>query len=693
MKGWRSIVDAVLITVILVAGTVGVRAYVERVAVWGARPSFYQGEFGPAVMAACGRGFKNPVLNVKSPLLAFLATQSDRFDCASLPAEVPTTALTGPQVTWRYLMWSVALTWITVGEVTWPAIYWLSGVLFGVTAAAAYVGTRLFAGPVLAFAVALLLLTSPLQLRHTPLMRDYAKAPFMVAIGVLLAVIVTKRLSARAQAIAGALFGIVLGIGVGFRNDLLIAIPAFVLAGIVAGLRMQPGKRMRSMAGTIGAGAAGFVVVTMPLWGAYSAGGGASMTHVALLGLAPQFDPALGVQRSPLYGFGHSYDDSVMATVILQHASSALGYTGSIKTYDPTYDRASNSIARNVLTWLPADIWLRALASATNVIRSPASGYDDGALPAIDGAPAAGIIAERERWFNKRSTTVAWLVVAGFVAGAIVDPIATLAVVLITVYFAGYPAIQFHLRHSFHLEVVPLVAMAYLLASFWRLGKALWFERWRPTGSDIRAGFRNAGVVCAFVAVLLVLPLVILRPLQDARLGRLFDGYLAAARDPIQIEDRQTETGNVLLAFPPLPAAERAEARNNTVFGEFIVVEVRSTCSTTSVDLGLEYDNERGRALFNRVITVPRPSRDSTTVFFPAYYSRQDFDGPNIRFALAGLSTTHEQRGCIGAIARVRDASAFPLWMDLVFPARWRELPRHQLIAGWERAIPEGWSP
>jgi hypothetical protein len=77
VKRWT--IDVVLVGCLMMAGAFGVRAYVEQVIKEGARPSFYQGEFGAAVMAACGRGFVNPALAASSPMFDFLAVRSDRF--------------------------------------------------------------------------------------------------------------------------------------------------------------------------------------------------------------------------------------------------------------------------------------------------------------------------------------------------------------------------------------------------------------------------------------------------------------------------------------------------------------------------------------------------------------------------------------------------------------------------------------
>ncbi|HET9830478.1 MAG TPA: hypothetical protein VFP91_02160, partial [Vicinamibacterales bacterium] len=69
----------------------------------------YQLAYGPAVMAACGRGFVNPSSDSSSPLTKFLSQERTRFDCAGLDTNVSQTELTPYQRSERYLLIASAL--------------------------------------------------------------------------------------------------------------------------------------------------------------------------------------------------------------------------------------------------------------------------------------------------------------------------------------------------------------------------------------------------------------------------------------------------------------------------------------------------------------------------------------------------------------------------------------------------------
>ena len=72
------IVGAALFVAALLLGT----WYVPQVVAAGGRPHFYQEEFGPAVMVACGHGYVNPQPGADADLDALLAVNGDDLQCS-----------------------------------------------------------------------------------------------------------------------------------------------------------------------------------------------------------------------------------------------------------------------------------------------------------------------------------------------------------------------------------------------------------------------------------------------------------------------------------------------------------------------------------------------------------------------------------------------------------------------------------
>lgn len=157
----------------------------------GAQPLFYQSNFEPAVMMACGRGFvTSPV--VPQALTDFLNVTRDDFDCGLLPAAMNEQPLTTPaNANWYYLYAAAAATWKVTG-VSWTALDVLVCLMSAAVAALLYGLFRLVAGRLVSATVALLLTLSPANLSHLLSLRDYSKAPFVLAAVLILAALVLR---------------------------------------------------------------------------------------------------------------------------------------------------------------------------------------------------------------------------------------------------------------------------------------------------------------------------------------------------------------------------------------------------------------------------------------------------------------------------------------------------------------------
>ncbi len=287
------------IIVFLVAAFWGGARY-TRAMRGGPHPFFYQSYFEPAVMTACGKGFGVTQSQPLAPALrAFLLEQTDRFSCSDLPADlvVGTTGLyQGP---WRYLMTSVAMAWMVVG-INWSGLAPLFGVLFGVTTAVVFALCRLVVGRAAAMVCAALMCLSPVQLANLPNLRDYAKAPFTLALIAILIAMVVRPLQRRYVLGLAACYGIILGIGYGFRTDLLVDIPPFLIAvalflpgGVMANLPLKAAAMMLCVAT--------FIISAWPIIHAVTSGGGCQW-HFFLLGLSDPFNAALGVRGGRTVG-------------------------------------------------------------------------------------------------------------------------------------------------------------------------------------------------------------------------------------------------------------------------------------------------------------------------------------------------------------------------------------------------------
>lgn len=680
----RRVAPDLIIGLLLFALAVAVgHAYVTTLHEGGLEPEFYQSEFAPAVTSACGRGYLSANLGGLPELEAFLVRRTERFDCSTLPAAIPQGPLTGPQLNWKYLMWSAALTWRLEGGVTWSGLRVLSGVFLGMTVLGAFIAFRMVAARVLATIGALVILTSPLHLRYLPHLRDYVKAPFMIALGVALAVLLTKRMTFRALSIWALAFGAVLGIATGFRNDMLIVVPAFVVAAIIAAARHEQRTMVRAGA-ALAAAAVGFLVTSAPMLNAYKGGGGASMSHVALLGFAPVFDTVLGIERSPLYGFGHSYNDSSVAVVVSDEAFRVMKHTAPIATYDADYDAAANLLVGSVFRTVPADLWIRGMASMRRVFELPASSPEDTEAPPMLNGRIGAFFTWRADFIRRRETWLLTAVILAFATAAAGSPGPTLALLLFAIYFAAYPAVQFHERHFFHLNVLPVLAIVYLAQAGWNSLRRFWTppsKEFVPRDPVTLA--RNIAVVFGGAALALLLPLLVLRQWQSAKIETLIEQHVAAARETVPAQEHALDTGAVALELT-VPAFQRAQDFPRTVQSEFLSIEIGgANCGKREVTLSLGY-NPAGSAVFARDVRIVRPvGGGAVRAFVPVYFFRSEpgIDAlPHTEYRFERLTMSAVDRACVTEVSRIVDASAFPLLFDVTVPPDWRSLTRHQTL-------------
>src|SRR5260221_9632653 len=96
--------DLYLALAILIVSAITAALYLPTFRAAGGKGQFYQTDFAPAVMWACGRGYVNVPSGTAPALDAFLATRVNTFRCADLPAQVRTIELGLMPSVCRYLM-------------------------------------------------------------------------------------------------------------------------------------------------------------------------------------------------------------------------------------------------------------------------------------------------------------------------------------------------------------------------------------------------------------------------------------------------------------------------------------------------------------------------------------------------------------------------------------------------------------
>lgn len=630
--------------------------------------SFYQSEFGPAVMVAAGQGFVNPEAVRGGPLEAFLMGGATTLE----PNTPDVARLLVPdqfQNAHRYLLTTVGLWWRVTG-ISWDRLAEIAGAAHLVAVLSVFALVRLFVPMAPAAIAAAWLASSPLQLGYAPHLRDFAKGAFVLAVVPLLVALVLRVRSNRAVASVAAATGLVIGVGLGFKMDVAIMAPVTVACVVLFRGRRpwsEPGQKALAVLVLV-------ATLTVTAWPVLSrlSSGGSNAIHVVLLGYSDWFDHRLGIEPAP-YSLTPFYSDNYLRNVLRIRAKDATGMDAHMPSV--AYDAAALDLWRQWMWQFPADVYTRLLAAVDGVLNLAF----DNPRPTSVGPPwfltrwLAGFFA----WLTGLSGW-GWLLGVGLVLAASFGGYgrAWFAALLIMA-LAGYPSLQYDPRHYFHLQAIPIAIIVVLV---WRLAAipVAWFSKVRPavaadSGPRLSARVPIAATVMITAGLTLV-PVVGLRAYQSRNLTRVFSDFLQVERVPLEVEfvplssdrwlARWPDVGGVPSSVPGLKAA-------------YYLAEFRATEPRSAMAIGPSYS---AAPVWASCAVSRRLSTDQGTVTFgfPVY----SLEGES---AFTGIEIGAEMRHRLVAISRV-PAGPGGLPVEVRLGADWQNRKLYQRLAS-EQAI------
>jgi hypothetical protein len=642
----RGRADLIVVAVLFIAaawwGSRQVTLFVER----GGTPSFYQHYFEPAVMLACGRGFT--VSEGPRPKIVddFLFRRRDALDCAELPNDLVVGTRNVYQYGWFYLMTTVGLAWEILG-VSWSGLAPLFGLLFALVVAITYGLFRTAVPWPLALLAAVMIAISPLHLQNLPHLRDYAKAPFVLSLILILFVLVRRPMAPRAVLLLAAAYGAIVGFGYGFRTDLLANIPPF----IVTLLLFMPGGVTRNVAVRAGAIVVGAVVFVITSWPAasYVARSGGCQWHAVLLGLSDVFSNDLRVTSS-FYDWVPVFSDEYVHTAV-----NSYGYRVNEAAFIPycsaAYDAASGAWLRDIVFHFPADAMTRAYGSALQILDLPFFLWREG-WPSARGSSLGAVLHAVAG--SARLAAVATVVILGAVSFRL-----GLFALCVVLYFGGYPSMQFADRHFFHLEFFGWWAIVFLA---WHL-VAPWLP-WRATNArpDWRRFVRPAIQFAAVALLLLAIPLLLLRTYQHRQLDQLLSELLTAPRASVPIV--ATADGRGLDAAPAMSALGADDQRSTA----YIDIHVDLAACPDGVNLRQRYGRSRPAYDFSAPIRSSVAGEPAQRILLPVF-----------RF-FQGFTLDRGSPSCIIKIEQLQSLDGRHLLPILTLAANWQAQPSHVAV-------------
>lgn len=660
------LVDTVLVLGLFSGAAWVGSSFVKASRAAGNHPFFYQQYFEPAVMLACGRGFAVASPAPVPALQNFLNQTVDTFSCDAIPVGQLVRTEGIFQWAWFGLMALVAVTWRWFG-VSWSGLGPVYGLLFGSVIVLAYGIFRCGMCRVLAVLCSIALIVSTLHLANLPHLRDYAKAPFVLAHVLILAWLLIRRPRPWQLLVLAAAYGAVLGVGYGFRIDLLANIPPFVLvvlAFLPGGVRKNVGLKLAM----ISLCAVAFVGAAWPVLRQVVRGTGwGCQFHDVLLGLDVDFTDELGV-ASTFYQWNSRYSDELIYTAVSSH-HNRMHAPKLLEFCRADYDVASAAYLRDIVIRFPGDMATRAYASAWRVLDLPFPWYD---------APLPGMA----RWiYRPRGALLKPL--AGTARLASLVAIALLGVysmrlglfaLLFVLYFGGYPALQFANRHYFQLEFIGWWAMAFVFCQGLKAIRSRIGERVPHTP----AGWSSLAVHAARFAVIATLivaaPLPILRAYQRRQVDRLTGHLLEAPR--VKVPMVPTNDGHELRLADAIEGLDDDPMRT-----AYLDIHIDLARCPGGVPLALSYDPAYPAFNFSGLVRTMPLDAVPERVLLPVYRYFQGLD-------LGGAPVR-----CVTRVERLASVRELQLLPVLTLPWGWRALPFYQVLKPielWPRLLGPG---
>lgn len=658
----------------------------------------YNPIFGPAVMAAAGHGFVEPVVAPGSALQLFLNRGTDQFDLNTLPENPSTTDLV-PRLAeqHKYLLLSVAAVWRIFG-ISWTSVALLAGLFYALNAAFHFGLFRLIAGTVPAWLMTMFLVFSPAQLIMLPQFRDYSKAPF-IAGGIWALGRLVLASPGAARGIAWSLgLGIVTGAGMGFRQDLLVFVPICLLVlPFISEDSLKGGWRLR-IARTATFCVTFFAVAYGALSGSRVEGTG--LFHNASMGLISPFAAEAGLTDAS-YSPGYVYADPSTASLFRNHVYRAtlrdadlVGRPIAPEWIEPIpwvgekYDDASASFYFDYITAFPWDFIIRGYAATLRVLDfAPLSPHWR------DQIRTWGVPDFERRWLEERWRVLGFLYGTGtylfaaavLLAGAIrVRYGLTLAV--LTMYFAGITSLQFDTRHYFHLEFVYWWMLLFVMQMLW-IALTRSTKRTAETVGDgpgvVRYAKRTATTV-AILAAIVGSPLAVSWVVQSRNVTILSHQWQEATLEKITVTPEPQPHGKVLIPGSQLLEGSRANDAEMSWASraEYIVLEFAGSGEVIPIDF--EYSRVRKHYDYSHHLNIQLPytaEKKRLRLFVPMYFDRESAP-EGVAAWFKGISLPEWYMPNLVDVARVVDVTPFPFLFYAAVPEDLKNFRRGLMIKG-----------
>ena len=550
----------------------------------------------PAVLWATGHGFSRPSHDpYPAPgLEAFLLKKEMQWDPGQMSEELSVAPVDDKFILDRiYLIYAVGITWWLFGF-SWGALNILAALAYGLAGVLSYGIFRLGTNRVVSLAGTALFLSSPLLLYYLPSMRDFFRAPPILATMLLCGYLASRRTSSRTFLAIAVGLGLTIGLGVGFRQDAIICVPpALVTLALLARGKRPYAMQLRILAVAL-MGVSFFLLARPALKATRDTGGnnafyllqGFSGSSLTWLHVQPgSYLPIQSNSDYIVHAGISAYDDALrrferdrynrviesfmtgmrlegLLTLPMSPLSGAFcllaGFSPDpllnkgLDIWSPEAERSARKMFRELAATFPADVIARWYGATALILRgSMVEDFGAYGMVAPNAALTACLSLHRPladylgRWGF-------WCGVGALLAIGAMDVRLGFAVFCFVLYFCGYTSLSFGWRHAFHLQVVTLWGPAFLLGQAFRILAADGFVRnpsarnrlftWvKAPWKDTRRVLKRVTMLGILCCLLLGIPLGVARLYQRHTVDRVIDRYEAADLEALEWEARRSD--------------------------------------------------------------------------------------------------------------------------------------------------------
>ncbi len=540
-------------------------------------------DFLCALSWASGHGMGTPSFDVETVpgLRDFLERRAPSWDAAALPEDFTVMPPDGKfQVDRYYLLWAVAVTWRLFG-VSWASLNILCALAYALSGMLCYGIFRLGMNRPLSVLGTLLYATAPIMLYYLPSMRDFFRAPPILATILVCGWLVTGTPRRTVFLALAAATGLVIGFGFGFRQDAIICLPP-ALAAFAAGARNWPPTGLFPRLAAVLLVLAGFYLPARPMLTMTQDSGGNNAFYllqgfgcntIARLGMVPAsyetigsngdytvhaalcaFDRNDGLKRTEarnramvpgrlstaLCGIARMPMDPAGGLLLWKAGTSKMFLEPVQEIWSKPSEEAGRRMLLKLAETFPADILSKWLGASVRALR----GMQGADYQPDDKSRANAVIEQMTAAHKPLSEHLkTWGVLYGFAALLLISAHSVrlaLGALALLLYFAGYTSISFDLRHAFHMQFIAAWAPLFLLGCLWKgaaglltRGGRIRIGRFTASPRGFTAPLGRAALFAVLCGALIGAPLCAARTAQHRTVARLAEAHQRAELEPL----------------------------------------------------------------------------------------------------------------------------------------------------------------